>query len=87
MEISSRHNDMVRIHYHRLDMAVAAATGGLSFQSVDEKEVSDGDTLYQLSRLGSLIQEWGGHVLDLQAKAVMAKFDRVSQFVLMLPET
>lgn len=44
MEISSWHNDMVRIHYHRLDMAVAVATGELSFQSVDEKEVSDGDT-------------------------------------------
>lgn len=65
----------------------AAAIGELSFQFVDEKKVSDGDMLYQLSRIESLIRELGGHVLDLLAKAVMAEFDRVFQFVLMLLET
>ncbi len=45
---------MVRVRYHRLDMAVAAETGVLRFQPVEGYEEPAEDTLYQLSRLESL---------------------------------
>ncbi|MGN0918271.1 MAG: acetolactate decarboxylase [Oxalobacter sp.] len=57
MGIFSQRNDMVRIRYHGLDMAVAAETGGLSFQLVDDKALPERDTLYQLSRLSSLTEQ------------------------------
>lgn len=56
MGISCLHSDMVKVRHHRLDMAVAAETGGLSFQPVDDGDAPDGDTLYQLSKLASLTE-------------------------------
>lgn len=56
-------------------MAVAAETGGLSFQPVDEKELPDDDTLYQLSKLASLTEQ-----LEYEGLVRAADLERYGDF-------